>query len=680
MATFNGTKHADTISGTAEADRIFGDNGNDTIYGGGGNDHLDGGNGSDALSGGAGDDVVDGGNGQDTVMLTGRRADYDFSLRGDGSVLVRDLRDGAPDGADRLISIERVQTLDGTFKIVDLISGNAAPVARNDALTLAEDAGATDITANLLVNDSDADGEPVRISSVQAVSAQGAAVTLGADGRVRYDSGAIFAGLEEGQTATDSFTYTIVDEFGLTSTATATVTITGVTQNEAPVAANDALTIAEDAGASDVTTTLLANDSDPDGDALQVTSVQGVSAQGAIVTLSPDGHVTYDSGAIFAGLGQGQTATDSFTYTVTDAHGLSSTATATVTITGVSSNTAPVAGNDRLTIPEDAGEIDLTATLLINDSDADGDALIISAVQVVSAKGATVTLLPDGHVRYDLGQLFYSLEDGDWMTDSFTYTVIDAAGATSTATATLRIEGVTQITDAYFQVSEDGTTFDMLGSLIESFSFDFAGIEADGLLGTLNWDEVNGMLTFTADHASSDRLSPDSWQWTYFNVLGTEGENFLIGMQIFGVNDGVVAVDDAVSVGEGGSSGNLWATLMANDTDVDSSPIGRRILSVDTAGTQGSVLFDAATKTLTYSAAGIDLAPGETITDTFTYTVSDSVSGSQPDTATVTVTVIGAAAMSAFLAEGEAEVFGADFAGYALVHPEQLMIADMPIP
>jgi VCBS repeat-containing protein len=119
---------------------------------------------------------------------------------------------------------------------------------------------------------------------------------------------------------------------------------------------------------------------------------------------------------------------------------------------------------------------------------------------------------------------------------------------------------------------------------------------------------------------------------------------------------------------------------MANDTDVDSSPIGRRILSVDTAGTQGSVLFDAATKTLTYSAAGIDLAPGETITDTFTYTVSDSVSGSQPDTATVTVTVIGAAAMSAFLAEGEAEVFGADFAGYALVHPEQLMIADMPIP
>ncbi|HYG29524.1 MAG TPA: Ig-like domain-containing protein [Allosphingosinicella sp.] len=659
MATFNGSKHADTISGTAEADRIFGDNGNDVINGGAGNDYLDGGNGSDTLSGGTGDDVIDGGNGQDTVVLTGRRADYDFSQRSDGSILVRDLRAGAPDGTDRLISIERVQTLDGTFKIVDLVTGNAAPVARNDALTLAEDAGPTEVAAILLANDSDADGEPLRITSVQGVSAQGASVTLLPTGEMRYDAGSLFAGLETGETAIDSFTYTITDEFGLTSTATATVTITGVTHNRAPVAADDAMNLAEDAGATDVTAQLLGNDGDPDGDAFAIAAVQAVSAQGAAVTLGADGKVHYDAGAIFADLEAGQTATDTFTYTIADARGLTSTATATVTIIGVSSNTAPVAGNDRLTIPEDAGEIDLTATLLANDSDADGDALIVSAVQAVSAKGATVTLLPDGHVRYDSGQLFYSLEDGDWMTDSFTYTVTDAAGATSTATATLRIEGVTQITDAYFQVSEDGTTFDMLGSLIESFSFDFAGFEADGLLGTLNWDGVNGLLTFTADHASSDRLSPDSWQWTYFNVLGTEGENFLIGMQIFGVNDGVVAVDDALSVVEGASSGNLWATLMANDTDVDSSPIARRILSVDTTGTQGSVVFDAATKTLTYSAAGIDLAPGETITDSFIYTVSDSVSGSQPDTATVTVTVTGGGGGASFAVASAAAFEGA---------------------
>jgi|GEM_PF-2220598 len=686
MAIINGTKHADTISGTAEADRIFGENGNDLIDGGAGNDFIDGGNGSDTLSGGAGDDVIDGGNGQDIVVLTGKSSDYNFSVRGDGSVLVRDLRSGAPDGADRLISIERVQASDGIFKIVDLVTANAAPVAANDALTLAEDSGATNVTSILLANDRDGDGDSLRITSVQAVSARGASVTVSASGQVSYDAGTIFAGLENGQTATDSFTYTVTDEFGLTSTATATVTITGVTHNSAPVAANDALTLAENAGSANVTAALLGNDSDPDGDAFSVTGVQAVSAQGASVSVAADGTVTYDAGSIFAHLGSGQTATDSFTYTITDAHGLTSTATATVTIAGVSANTTPVAANDRLTIPEDAGEIDLTATLLANDSDADGDALIVSAVQGVSAKGATVTLLPDGHVRYDAGQLFYTLEDGDSMTDSFTYTVTDAAGATSTATATLRIEGVTQIADAYFQVMEDETTFDMLGSLIESFSFDFAGIQADGLLGTLNFDDVTGMLTFAADHSSSDGLSPDSWQWTYFNVLGTEGENFLIGVQIFGVNDGVVAVDDAVSVAEGATSGNLWATLMGNDTDVDSSPITRRILSVDSSGTQGSVSFDAATKTLTYSAAGIDLAEGETITDTFTYTVTDGTGVSTPDTATVTVTVTGTAAGGSSASMVQASAFeGADsnalvdsFGGFALLQPEMLA-GDMPI-
>jgi VCBS repeat-containing protein len=118
---------------------------------------------------------------------------------------------------------------------------------------------------------------------------------------------------------------------------------------------------------------------------------------------------------------------------------------------------------------------------------------------------------------------------------------------------------------------------------------------------------------------------------------------------------------------------------MGNDTDVDSSPITRRILSVDSGGTQGNVSFDAATKTLTYSAAGIDLAPGETITDTFTYTVSDSTSGGQPDTATVTVTVTGGAAMSAFLAAAETAMLDADFGAFALMQPELPMIADMPI-
>ena len=56
--------------------------------------------------------------------------------------------------------------------------------------------------------------------------------------RTRLGTGAPSAGqLAPGETATDSFTYTVTDNNGLSSTKTATVTITG--QNDAPVAVND---------------------------------------------------------------------------------------------------------------------------------------------------------------------------------------------------------------------------------------------------------------------------------------------------------------------------------------------------------------------------------------------------------------------------------------------------------
>jgi VCBS repeat-containing protein len=541
MAILNGTNKADTITGTAQNDSIFGDNGNDVINGGAGDDYIDGGNGSDMLSGGAGNDVIDGGNGQDTLVLAGNRSDYRFLQGANGAIIVRDLRSGSPDGTDRLLNMERVEFKNGTFKLDDLVQANVAPVAKNDALTLIETAGKTEITSILLANDTDADGDTITVSSVQAVSAKGAKVSIGADGKVSYDAGSIFADLDNGQTATDSFTYTISDGNGHVSTATATVTITGVTQNEAPVAVADKLTLAEDAGATDVTAMLTGNDSDPDGDAFMVTSVQGVSALGASVTVNKDGQVMYDAGKIFIDLEDGQTATDTFTYTITDAGGLTSTATATVTITGIT--------------PEEP--------------------------------------MPEF--------------------------------------------------DAYYFVAEDGTNADeMFGSIIESFGFDIVAVDSSHARGTVLFDHDGGILTFIADDPGSDILLPDQHQDTWFTVIGDNGKKAVIGMVIEGVNDDIVAVDDQVAVGEGQTTGNLWSTLIANEIDPDGSVnSGREILSVGTSGTQGSVAFDPVTRTVTYSAAGIDLAPGQTMVDSFTYEVEDGWGSS--DTATVFVTVTGAA-------------------------------------
>ena len=390
----------------------------------------------------------------------------------------------------------------------------------------------------------------------------------------------------------------------------------------------------------------------------------------------------YVAGQIFADLGAGQTAIDSFTYTITDVHGLSSTATATVTITGVAANSAPVAVNDIVTIAENALATDLTALILGNDTDVDGDALKVISVQRLTNTGASVSVDANGKVVYDSGAIFSFLNAGQTATDKFSYTVVDAGGAVSTAIATVKITGITQVPDFSFFVAEDGEKTGMLSALQEIFGFNIEAVETAGLAGTLKFDDAAGILSFSADHDSFDTLLPDSRMETYFTIVGEQGQRKVIGMTVEGVNDQIVAVNDAVAVGEGATTGNLWTALVSNEIDPDSSVATRRIVSLNTTGTLGTLTMDALTQTLTYSAAGIDLAPGETRNDTFTYTVSDSAGAF--DTATVTVTITGGEGegagparggdgvviLGAFVPEGEAEAF----ANMGAMMPMQLEI------
>ncbi|WP_299752768.1 tandem-95 repeat protein [uncultured Tateyamaria sp.] len=125
--------------------------------------------------------------------------------------------------------------------------------------------------------------------------------------------------------------------------------------NDAPVAADDVAQsptpVTEDVVTSIDIATLLANDSDIDGDALAVTAVSALSTHGATLTLNTNGTISYDPtgvGAVQA-LAEGQTLTDTFTYTVSDGHGGESTATVSVVVHG--RNEAPIfgtAGDDTL--------------------------------------------------------------------------------------------------------------------------------------------------------------------------------------------------------------------------------------------------------------------------------------------------------------------------------------------
>ena len=120
---------------------------------------------------------------------------------------------------------------------LDVIGLNTAPIAVSDMIAIREDDGiATVLIADLLTNDSDPDaGDRLRLDGFDSVSAQGNAIGRDAAGDLVLDIGNHYQSLAAGQTATDSFGYTIADAAGETSDATVEVAIAGV--NDAPVVA-----------------------------------------------------------------------------------------------------------------------------------------------------------------------------------------------------------------------------------------------------------------------------------------------------------------------------------------------------------------------------------------------------------------------------------------------------------
>ena len=258
-------------------------------------------------------------------------------------------------------TIEDRHGLRASSQVQVTVSGtNDAPVAVNDTRSIDED---TVLTLQVLGNDSDPDLHDVLSIGTLSTAGTLGQVSINGDGTLRYDPTAALNGLANGQSHTDTFTYTAVDGHGGTSQASVTVTVTG--RNDAPAAAADALTTTAAAVRTVAASTLLANDTDPDHDPVHMVSVDATSAHGGAVSF--DGtSVTYDPAGQFRSLGEGETALDTFSYRIADPDGAIGVGTVTVTVQGV--NDAPVAVNDIMTTDEDS---DVKIHVLDNDSDPD---------------------------------------------------------------------------------------------------------------------------------------------------------------------------------------------------------------------------------------------------------------------------------------------------------------------
>jgi len=117
-----------------------------------------------------------------------------------------------------------------------------------------------------------------------------------------------------------SFTYTISDGNGGSATGTVNITVDPV--NDDPVAVNDSYTINEDTPLVILASALTANDTDVEGNALTVTSVQG-AVNGTVSLVA--GTITFTPTTNFNGAA-------SFTYTISDGNGGSATGTVNITV------------------------------------------------------------------------------------------------------------------------------------------------------------------------------------------------------------------------------------------------------------------------------------------------------------------------------------------------------------
>ncbi len=616
----------------------------------------------------------------------------------------------------------------------------------------------TNPTGNVLSNDTDVDVGDTEVVSGVAAGVQGSAagsvgsgvigsygsITINLDGSYSYtvdnSNAAVQALRTAADTINDVFSYTVSDMAGATSTTQITVTIQG--RNDAPEAVDDTPLAIEAGGVSNgsagtnPTGNLLSNDVDVDsGDSKTVTGVIAgsfASAAGSVgslvtgsygsITVNADGTYNYvvdnSNAAVQALRTTANTLQDIFTYAMQDAGGLSSTATVTITIQGA--NDTPVAVANTATAVEAGGVLnnisgsDPSGNVLTNDSDVDaGDIKTVVGVVAgnqasasgnvgasVSGSYGSIQIAANGVYTYTVdnnNSAVDALTSSQTLTETFTYTVSDTAGATSTTTIVITIQGVDDLPFAVVDMdtaveaggvnnatagtspsgnvlSNDiapngqtviGVTAGSAGSASGSVGVAVAGLYGTVVLnadGTYTYTIDNNNATVQALRVASDHLT-DLFTYTMEDGLGFQSTTELT-ITIDGRNDAAIANNDSAVAVEAGGVGNAAAgnnatgNVLSNDTDVDAGDTKAVIgvasgaqtsaagsVGASVTGAYGSIVVNADgsySYTVNNNNAAVQAlrTTSDTLQEVFTYTMEDTAG--LASTATVTITIQGA--------------------------------------
>jgi hypothetical protein len=528
--------------------------------------------------------------------------------------------DNAPDtGAARVIQFvanDGVGNGNVATATVTVIAIDTAPTAVADAATVNEDSGAN--TIDVQANDTDPDAGTNTITAVTQPTNGTVAITNGgAD--LTYTPNANYCNNPPGTTL-DTFTYTLTPGG---SSATVTVTVTCV--DDAPVAVNDAATVNEDAAATAVP--VLANDTDPDGGAISITSVTQPTNGTVVITGGGTG-LTYQPNADYCNNPPGTTL-DTFTYTLTPG---GSSATVTMTVTCVDDD--PVAVNDAATVNEDSGANAIDA--LANDTDVDGGAISITSV-TQPANGTVVITGGGTGLTYQPNANYCNNPPGTTL-DTFTYT-LTPGGSSATVTVT-----VTCIDDPPTAVADAATVNEDAGaSAIPVLAND---LDTDGgpIAITSVTQPTNGTVVITgggtgltyAPNPNYCNNPPGTTLDTFTYTLTPGGSSATVTMTVTCVNDGPqIDLDANDDQGTGGANFALTftegdpATLLEDPADAIVSDVDSTTLASLTVTITN--LFDTGAETLSTDTTGTSISanyatvPGAPGTGTLTLTGPDTL-------------------------------------------------------
>ena len=235
--------------------------------------------------------------------------------------------------------------------------------------------------------------------------------------------------------------------------------------NDAPDAQNDTITGRVNRPITITPASLLANDTDPEGNV-----ITGVSVQNVV-----NGAVAWNGTALVFTPTTNYIGPASFTYTISDGNGGFDTATVNINI---GPNTAPDAVNDTITGVQNGWVAIAPSTLLSNDSDIDGDQI----------SGVAIGNPVNGQVYFDGTNVVFIPNQGYTGPASFTYTITDGQ-LTDTATVTMNITAIQGTANGETLVGSNGN--DVMIGLAGDDVLN-AGTGNDVLNGGAGSDTLNG--------------------------------------------------------------------------------------------------------------------------------------------------------------------------------------------